>query len=265
MKAFNINVKRCTGCYSCQIGCKDEHVGNDWTPYAKSQPNTGHFWLHIEEHERGQIPQVKMAYVAVPCQHCKNAPCIDACPVDGCIYTRDDGMVVISPVKCTGCQLCLTVCPYGAIYFNNTLTIAQKCTGCAHLLDDGWKAPRCADNCPTEAMTFGEEADVVDSNSEILYPEYGLQTKVHYVGLPKRFVPGTVYDPSTEEVVIGATCTLSGAAGNTTTTTDDFGDFWFEDLGKGEFSLTISGKGKTKTITGDTTHEDLGLGDIALS
>jgi Fe-S-cluster-containing dehydrogenase component len=31
MKAFNINVKRCTGCYSCQIGCKDEHVGNDWT------------------------------------------------------------------------------------------------------------------------------------------------------------------------------------------------------------------------------------------
>ena len=41
MKAFVIDVGRCNGCYSCQIVCKDEHVGNDWTPYAKPQPDTG--------------------------------------------------------------------------------------------------------------------------------------------------------------------------------------------------------------------------------
>ena len=49
MKVFVIDVGICNGCYSCQIACKDEHVGNDWTPYAKPQPDTGQFWL---KHER---------------------------------------------------------------------------------------------------------------------------------------------------------------------------------------------------------------------
>lgn len=35
MKAFVIDVSICNGCSCCQIACKDEHVGNDWTPYAK--------------------------------------------------------------------------------------------------------------------------------------------------------------------------------------------------------------------------------------
>ena len=49
MKVFVIDVGRCNGCYSCQIACKDEHVGNDWTPYAKPQPDTGQFWLRQTE------------------------------------------------------------------------------------------------------------------------------------------------------------------------------------------------------------------------
>ena len=32
MKVFVIDVAICNGCYNCQIACKDEHVGNDWTP-----------------------------------------------------------------------------------------------------------------------------------------------------------------------------------------------------------------------------------------
>jgi NAD-dependent dihydropyrimidine dehydrogenase PreA subunit len=158
-------------------------------------------------------------------------------------------------------------CPYGVIYFNENLFIAQKCTGCAHLVDRGWpiSVPRCMDNCPTEAIQFGEESALSISDTETLHPEYGTNPRVHYTELPKRFVAGTVYDPSTNEVVIGATCSISGAAGTANATTDEFGDFWLNGLGEGEFTLTITSDSKTKTITGDTTEGDVGLEDIALS
>jgi len=58
MKAFVIDVSICNGCYCCQIACKDEHVGNDWTPIAKPQPDTGQFWLKQNEFVRGTVPKV---------------------------------------------------------------------------------------------------------------------------------------------------------------------------------------------------------------
>jgi len=265
MKAFVFNSARCNGCYSCQIACKDEHVGNDWTPYARPQPDTGQFWMKLNEYVRGQVPKVKMSYVGVPCQHCDDAPCITACPVEGGIYTRSDGLVIIDPVKCTGCMSCVDACPYGAIYYNADLSIAQKCTGCAHLLDKyGWTTTRCADVCPTLALQFGEESELDLSGAETLHPEYGLTTKVHYKNLPKKFIAGTVFDPAEDEVVIGATCTLSGD-GSGTTTTDAFGDFWFEGLEVGTFSLKVEANGKTKTIDSISTVQDINVGDIALS
>jgi tetrathionate reductase subunit B len=267
MKAFVIDLSRCNGCYSCQIVCKDEHCGNDWTPYAKPQPDTGQFWMKINESLRGTVPKVKMAYVPVLCQHCAKAPCIAACPVQGALYTRADGLVIIDPKKCTGCMACVDACPYGVIYYNASLHLAQKCTGCAHLVDRKVVfAPRCADACPTTAIKFGEEAELKDliAKAEILHPEYGTTPRVYYIGLPKRFIAGTVYDPGAQEVIIGATCTLSGD-GTGTATTDGFGDFWFEGLKVGTFSLKIEAAGKTKTITPISTEKDVNLGDIPLT
>jgi len=267
MKAFVINVARCNGCYNCQVSCKDEHCGNDWTPFAKPQPLTGQFWLKMHYIERGTIPKVKVSYWAVPCMHCANAPCIPACPVSA-ISTRPDGLVIIDPKKCTGCKLCLDVCPYGTIYYNDASNLAQKCTGCAHLLEKGWKETRCSDACPTGAIKFGEESDLnsLIAKSEALQPIFGdtPNVRVHYMGLPKKFIAGTVYDPSAKEVIIGATCTLSGD-GTGTTKTDAFGDFWFEGLKVGTFSLKIEAGGKTKTVASISTANDVNLGDVALS
>jgi len=48
--------------------------------------------------------------------------------------------------------------------------------------------------------------------------------------------------------------------------TDDFGDFWFEGLEVGDYSLTIEAKGfPAKTIGNISTENDVNLGDIALS
>jgi len=279
MKAFRINVSRCNGCYNCQIACKDEHCSNDWTPYAKPQPEWQVFWGKLEDHIRGSVgpglpedpvirmsSHVKVDYVFVPCQHCVDAPCVEECPVDA-IYTRSDGLVIIDPIKCTGCQRCLIECPYGKIYMNNALNIAQKCTGCAHLIDRGWPIdiPRCADNCPHEAILFGDESELDLTGTETLHPEFGVTTRVHYLDLPKRFIAGTVYDPVTKEVVEGANCILSGD-GTGTETTDGFGDFWFDKIAEGTFTVTITSGGKSATVSNiSTVEKDINLGDVALT
>jgi tetrathionate reductase subunit B len=266
MKVFVIDVARCNGCYDCQIACKDEHVGNDWTPYAKPQPDVGQFWLKQNEFVRGTVPKVKMSYVPMLCVHCDDAPCIPACPIEGGIYKRDDGLVIIDPTKCTGCRNCVDACPYGVIYFNEDLNIAQKCTGCAHLLDNGWTVPRCVDACPTEAIRFGEESQFGDllSRAEVLHPEFATKPRVYYLNLPKRFIAGTVYDPIEKEVVVGATSTLTDLTSGEkfTATTDGFGDFWFENLEVGTFSLKIEKDGKAKTIHPVSTEKDVNLGDV---
>jgi tetrathionate reductase subunit B len=269
MKVFVIDVGICNGCYSCQIACKDEHVGNDWTPIAKPQPDTGQFWLKLNEYIRGTVPKVKMHYIPIICQHCDKAPCIPACPIKGAIYKRDDGLVIIDAEKCTGCKACVDACPYGAIYFNDDLNIAQKCTGCAHLLDGGeWKVPRCADSCPTEAIKFGEESEFKEliSKAEVLKPEGKTKPRVYYLNIPKKFIAGTIYDPIEKEVVIGATCTLTGKAGKKfTTTTDGFGDFWFEGLADDSYHLTVAAKGfAVKSFDKLKTEKDINLGDIPL-
>lgn len=269
MKAFVFDAAKCNGCHSCQVACKDEHCGNDWMPYAKPQPETGQYWYKMNEYVRGSIPKVKVAYVPTLCMHCDDAPCATACTHEA-IIQREDGLVLIDPAKCNGCQLCVDACPYGAISFNRALRVAQKCTGCAHLLDRGWPItePRCADACLTGALVFGEESDLqgLISKAEVLQPKTGdpLKVRVYYLNLPKRFIAGTVYNPAAEEVVIGAKCTLSGD-GSATATTDEFGDFWFEGLEVGNYTIKIEAAGlATKTIDAISTAEDVNLGDIPL-
>ncbi len=109
MKVFAIDLSICNGCYCCQVACKDEHVGNDWTPYAKPQPDTGQFWLGLEEEVRGQVPKVMVSYIPKMCNHCDDAPCVSGCDSKA-IQKRDDGLVIINPDGCIGCGSCERAC-----------------------------------------------------------------------------------------------------------------------------------------------------------
>jgi tetrathionate reductase subunit B len=274
-KVFVIDIKKCNGCHACQIVCKDEHVGNDWSPIAKPQPDSGQFWMKLTERVRGTVPKVKVAYRPHLCMHCDNAPCMDACPVEGAIYQRDDGLVIIDSVKCSGCRLCVDACPYDAIFYNDDLNLAQKCTGCAHLLDDEkWepKVPRCVDACPTEALRFMDEDEARDliADAQVWKPELKdeLKPRVYYLNLPGKFIAGTVYDPNEKEVIIDADCILTEASSGRklNTKTDSYGDFWFEGLKEDEYSLLIvKGDKKESFKKLDTTQEDINLGDIPMA
>jgi tetrathionate reductase subunit B len=270
-KAFLIDVNKCTGCKLCIIACKDEHVGSGYSPWTKAQPDTGHFWIDVRSIERGRIPRVRMTYLPLLCQHCANAPCTKACPEDA-IKRRDDGFVWIDPEHCTGCGLCQPSCPYDVIYMNGELGIAQKCTGCAHRVDEG-SLPRCVDICPHDAIAFGGESDSAFNDTEqggtleVFHPEYMAEPRVSWKGLPKPWITGTVIDPANDEVISGAAITSLDlfADGSVTVLSDEFGDFWIRGMKKDrKYRLEIRKEGYEALRAIVTTAGDQDLGNVCL-
>ncbi len=228
--------------------------------------------MRILEKERGKYPKVKVAYTAMPCMHCDEASCVKAAS-DGAIYRRADGIVLIDPEKSVGQKGLISTCPYRVIYWNEEKQIPQKCTFCAHLLDKGWKEPRCVESCPTGALTFGDldnpKGEVAKWTSsgkvEVLHPEYGLKEKVSYVGLPKRFVAGAVVLGDTDECGAGAKITLQGRGEKSAVKTDNYGDFEFEGLSADKvYMVTIEKAGYKPQKIEVITKVDVYLGDIVL-
>jgi hypothetical protein len=126
------------------------------------------------------------------------------------------------------------------------------------------------DSCPTKAIKFAEESELAEliAQGQVMKPEAGTKPRVYYLNIPKKFVAGTVYDPKEKEVVIGATCTLTPAAGGAalTVATDEFGDFWFNDIDAGTYALSIKADGfDVKAYDAVDAADDVNLGDIALS
>ena len=266
-KVFVIDVAKCTGCYDCQLACKTEHAGNDWMPYTKPQPATGHFWCKLEEHIQGKRPMLHYYYLSRRCNHCENPSCLGACP-KGAITKREDGLVEIDQSICDGCKKCMAACPYDAIYFNEEFNVAQKCTGCAHLLDNTDLVPRCVDACPTETLKFGEKEDLIDliEGAEVLMPETGNHPQVYYRNIPREFIGGTLYDPEKEEIIEGARCRLTQGPRGWDVYSDDFGDFKIQDVPVGIYDLVITAPGyELKVFEGIRLKESIALGDIALT
>ena len=167
----------------------------------------------------------------------------------------------------------MEACPYeNVIYFNDDLNIAQKCTFCAHLLDQGWTETRCSDACPTGAFTFGEEDDpkIEDliGKAELLKPELPTRPRVYYLHLPKKWIAGAVYDSEADECTAGAKVTAQNReTGETVSaTTDNYGDFWLKNLPDGTYTILIEKQGYLTQKLGpiDATQKDQNLGDIVL-
>jgi len=268
-----IDISRCIGCYNCVLACKDEHVGNEYPGYSAPQPTSGHFWIRIIERERGRFPKVKMSFIPVLCMHCEDAPCVKVAG-DGSVYQRPDGIIIIDPEKAVGRKDLLQSCPYRVIYWNEERKLPQKCTFCAHLLDSGWKKPRCVEVCPTDALIFG---DLDNPNSkiskilssvkaEIFHEEFGLRGHIFYVNLPKRFIAGTIMYSDTKECAEGVTVTLIGADGEQQKTkTNFFGDFEFEGLKKNaDYTVLIEAPGYKPCRFNVRTVNDVYLGKIIL-
>ena len=260
-KVIVFDSSKCNGCYGCQLACKDEHVDNEWPPYAKPQPDTGQFWCKMIQTDHGQVPKVRVEYTPLFCNHCDECKLLAYAPE--CVYRSDDGMVIIDPIKAEGRKDLVDVCDAHAVYWNAGLNIPQKCTGCQHLIDEG-QEPRCVDICATGALRFGEAEDFAD---EIAAAETMVDRSrgphVFYVNMPHLFIGGEVWDPEIDEVIEGARITLSGDA-SMETVSDNFGDFWFKRLDPGCYTVAIEADGYERVEVPVELDKSLNIGDFPL-
>jgi Fe-S-cluster-containing dehydrogenase component len=269
-----IDVNKCNGCHNCFLSCRDEYAGNDYLPYSAAQPLHGQYWMQIGEKERGSYPKVKLSYIPLPCLHCGDAPCIKAAS-NGAVYRRADGIVLIDPEKALSKKEIVNSCPHRVIFWNEEKNIPQKCTLCAHLLEEGYKQPRCAEACPTGALTFGDlddpESDIVrllnGTKTEELEPAYKLKPKVVYVGLPKRFIAGeVVLSNQRDECAEGVKVTLIEGNESKILETDNYGDFEFEGLtANSSYTIRVEHEGYVSQEMTVQTRLDVNLGEVVLN
>jgi Fe-S-cluster-containing dehydrogenase component len=238
-----IDLKSCFGDRACFVACKNvneipvgEYKGRE---YYRIRPR---------DIELGTYPYVVRNTTPILCMQCQNPPCVDACPTTGAIYKRSDGIVVVDEKKCTGCQFCVSACPYDALYYRADKKVVDKCDFCASELDAG-KQPVCVTNCPGEAMVFGDldnpnselSVKIRELNAKLLHPEYGTKPSVYYK--PHAAVLHAAVADSAGGVVQGANAMLTdletGAA--VTVTADKEGRLFFRRLKVGEvYSLTVN-------------------------
>ena len=278
MKKWNmiIDVAECTNCNLCTLATMDEYVGNDWPGVAAPMPRHGHQWINILQKERGQVPMIDIAYVPTMCNQCDNAPCMKA-DKSGAISKRDDGIVIIDPVKSKGRKDLVDACPYGHIWWNEELQIPQAWPFDAHLLDAGWQQTRGHQACPTGAMRAVklEDEDMArlarEQMLEVMRPDLATKPRVYYKSLwrfTKCFIGGSVSaDVSgTIDCVEGAVVRLiKDGKPVAETVTDNYGDFKFDRLNEnsGRYVVEISAKGCKKTVEA-TLGVSINLGEIRL-
>ena len=197
-----IDLNRCSpDCHVCLDACRREnnvafHGDKRWDIY----------WIRKVEIASKDPARTGEKSVPLLCNHCDNPPCVQVCPVQA-TYKRHDGIVVVDHHRCMGCRYCMIACPYNARYFNykenhewpnkeypkRSHGVAESCTFCAHLLDQG-RQPACVAACRQEGPAALYVGDLNDPDSEVarliadntvkrLREDLGTEPKVYYIGL----------------------------------------------------------------------------------
>jgi len=131
-KVLTADPQKCTGCRTCEVACSVQHA-------QVSNPVRARIRVVNWDAEKKFIP--------VSCQHCEDAPCLQACPQEAIGREPDLERVAVDYHKCVGCRTCFYACPFGAMNFDADRGRPFKCNLC-----DG--QPLCVELCEDKALTY---------------------------------------------------------------------------------------------------------------
>lgn len=145
MKRIYVDEEYCIGCRLCEIHCLVQHSQSKKIikAYKEEAPMLTPRLVFEEE---GPLS------FAMPCRHCAEAPCLEACITGAMHRDEQSGAVLCDEDRCVGCWMCVMACPFGAIQRHTTgRRAASKCDLCY-----GEETPACVAHCPNEALVYEE-------------------------------------------------------------------------------------------------------------
>jgi ethylbenzene hydroxylase subunit beta/complex iron-sulfur molybdoenzyme family reductase subunit beta len=98
-----------------------------------------------DEDEGGGVwPNAYFFYLPRLCNHCTDAPCIEACPEGALFKDEEFGLVLRNEDACQGQQQCSAACPYKKIYFNEARGVSQHVSAASLASKRVLRRPACA-------------------------------------------------------------------------------------------------------------------------
>ena len=179
-KAILYDPTRCTACRGCQAACKQWNENDEVIPFVTNgvkAVNWGSYenppdlspttWLKMEFREVDPGGRIRWLFTRRSCMHCAEAGCVKVCPT-GSLYHHESGFVAYDKDTCSGCGYCVDACPFDVPRSTRNVIsgIAKmdKCTFCTtpglDRLAEG-EEPSCVKSCPTDALIYGERAQLV--------------------------------------------------------------------------------------------------------
>lgn len=102
-----IDLRKCVGCGACALACKTENNT------ALRKNGQTHNWADFVHETTGTFPNTGFRTLPVLCNHCSNAPCVEACPVEPkAMFKTKTGITMHNDERCIGCRACQDACPY---------------------------------------------------------------------------------------------------------------------------------------------------------
>jgi anaerobic dimethyl sulfoxide reductase subunit B (iron-sulfur subunit) len=176
-----INQNCCIGCFTCAVSCKD------WHDIEAGPVN----WIRIKTIEKGEFPNLYLAYLPSMCYHCEDPACIKVCPATAIVKREKDGIVLVDQEKCLGkteCgSLCLKACPWDAPQFGlDKDAKMEKCNLCYDRLAKN-QQPICINACPMYAL----DVDTFEN----IKKKYGNIQKSEGFNYSEKIKPSVIFTP----------------------------------------------------------------------
>jgi sulfite dehydrogenase (quinone) subunit SoeB len=202
-----IDLDTCVGCHACAVACKEWNGASlmggapDYDAHGKAPSGVWYNRIrHYEiegdpafsprgcgstenhphpafdrpplEGEASHTPLSKTVNVPMSCLHCEEAHCVTVCPTGASYKRAEDGIVLVDPNRCMGCNYCAWACPYGARELDEDAGVMKKCTLCVDRIYDTQlpeeeRQPACVLACPTHARHFGDYDDPQSKVSQL--------------------------------------------------------------------------------------------------